>query len=85
MDREQLRLLKELMALEFAALDFNLYLDTHPNDQRALTECATLSQQAMVAREQYQQCYGPLTADCAQSGFPWQWIDEPWPWQICYQ
>ena len=38
MQRDQLELLKELQALEFTALDFGLYLDTHPGDQRALAD-----------------------------------------------
>ena len=33
--KERLELLKEIMALEFSLVDLNLYLDTHPEDERA--------------------------------------------------
>lgn len=84
MNREQLELLKELMALEFTAIELNLYLDTHPNDQRALMEYNAVCQQLMMLKERYERCYGPLTP-CNPSAFPWQWIEEPWPWEICYE
>jgi spore coat protein JB len=83
-DREQLALLKELMALEFTALEFQLYLNTHPNDQRALMEYNSACQAVKAAKERYVSCYGPLS-HCEQSGFPWQWISDPWPWEICYE
>ena len=36
-DRERMEMLKELQELSFVALEFNLYLDTHPAT-RALAE-----------------------------------------------
>jgi len=83
MNREQVAALKELMAQEFNALEFHLYLDTYPTDQRALMEYNEACRQLMVLRQRYQQCFGPLTY-CENSGYPWQWIEEPWPWQISY-
>ncbi len=83
MNREQVAALKELMAQEFNALEFHLYLDTHPTDQRALMEYNEACRQLMVLKQRYQQCFGPLTF-CETSGYPWQWIEEPWPWQISY-
>ncbi|NLW60267.1 MAG: spore coat protein CotJB [Firmicutes bacterium] len=84
MDREQLCMLKELMALEFTVLEFHLYLDTHPTDQRALMEYNSFVQQLAVLKRQYQDRYGPLTWQ-EPSAYPWQWIDQPWPWEICYE
>ncbi len=84
MNREQLSMLKELMALEFTALELHLYLDTHPTDQRALMEYNSVCQQVALAKQRYQQRYGPLTY-CEPSCYPWQWINEPWPWEICYE
>ena len=84
MDREQLSMLKELMALEFAVLEFHLYLDTHPTDQRAWMEYNSLVQQLTMVKQQYQDRYAPLTWQ-EPSAYPWQWINEPWPWEICYE
>ena len=84
MDRDQLCMLKELMAMEFTALEFHLYLDTHPTDQRALMEYNTVVQQLKVLKQRYQERFGPLTYG-EPSTYPWQWINEPWPWEICYE
>ena len=84
MTEEQLRLLKEIMAIDFSIVEFNLYLDTHPCDQRALMEINTLCQQSKMLRSQYEQCYGPLLPCSANQMVPWSWIDMPWPWQINY-
>lgn len=81
----QLELLRRIQELEFVAIDLNLYLDTHPDDQQALAHYNCVVEQLMALRQEYEGCYTLLTA----AGFeparcPWQWIDEPWPWQICY-
>lgn len=80
---QQACMLKEIMSYGFTAIDLNLFLDTHPGDVKALTEynCVTQTLGTLIAA--YEQCYGPLTAaGHTPSQYPWQWIDEPWPWQI---
>ncbi len=82
--REGLELLKEIMAIDFSLVELNLYLDTHPLDQRAqrlqneyVTICKDL-------KEKYEEDYAPLTHVYA-SECPWGWIEEPWPWEINYE
>lgn len=79
MNREQL--LREVMAADFYVIDLNLFLDTHPNDQRAvhLRNCGV--QRSKMLRDQFERLYGPLNAQLSYSSCPWQWIEEPWPWQ----
>jgi len=74
------KMLKEVMALDFMALELNLYLNTHPCDQRALMIFMSTVQQAKMARDNYERMYGPLTAAASMS-FPWPWIEDPWPWE----
>lgn len=74
------KMLKEIMALDFMALELNLYLNTHPCDQRALMIFMSTVQQAKMARENYERMYGPLTAAASKS-YPWPWIEDPWPWE----
>jgi len=69
-----------LMAVDFTLLDLNLYLNTHPYDTRALNLYNSNVQKAMMLRNQYQNMFGPLNQR-AFSGSPWQWINEPWPWE----
>lgn len=75
----------ELMArvqeLCFACLDLNLYLDNNPDDSNAVSMYNKLSNQFEQARCAYESRYGPLTNfGYAQSRCPWQWVDQPWPW-----
>lgn len=80
MDTAREQLLKEVMAAEFTLIDLNLYLNTHPNDIRAINLYNSGIQRAKILRDNYERLYGPLTP-MTQSTCPWQWIMDPWPWQ----
>jgi spore coat protein JB len=81
---EQLEMLNQLQALEFVAVDFNLYLDTHPDDQRALCEYHNTIEELQRLRMAYVKCSGPLIPMDQPKQGCWKWIEEPWPWQIEY-
>lgn len=80
MDSERERLLHEVMAADFTLIELNLYLDTHPADQRALAYYNSMVMQARMLRDNFEKRYGPLTA-FSGSRYPWQWIEGPWPWE----
>lgn len=71
------------MELGFTAYDLTLYLDTHPGDQNAIAQHNAVNQQLKNIKMVYEQQCGPLSLE-AISAYPWQWINEPWPWQIQY-
>jgi len=77
-------LLKKLMALDFVAVDLALYLNTHPCDREALAKYNETLAEANAIRSEYEECYGPLYSYRSMSAYPWQWIDDPWPWQYCF-
>ncbi len=79
MDETRARMLREVMAADFTATDLNLYLNTHPYDQRALMIFINTAKRAKVLRENFERIYGPITAGASNS-YPWPWIDNPWPW-----
>lgn len=84
MRNNRAELLKEIQKEDFMTEDLNLFLDTHPFDQRALAEYNRHTMCAAALRRQYEQFYGPLSVDSRTSpvGYPWRWIEEPWPWEI---
>lgn len=85
MDTSQVSMLKKIMEIEFTCIDLNLYLDTHPNDQKALQDYNYHSEQLKTLKHQYEQCYGPLMPfGCSPSQYPWKWVNDPWPWEIEY-
>jgi len=71
----RMEMLQKIMCYKFAINDLALYLDTHPDDQKALClhreYCKTLKD----LMDKYQKMFGPLTIE-----FPcnkWRWIEEP--------
>jgi len=75
-------LLDKLRAYEFTALELNLYLNSHPDDKKALADYNSAARQVMAFRNEYERLYGPLmNFGFGYSQYPWQWINEPWPWE----
>ncbi|PYG89956.1 spore coat protein JB [Ruminiclostridium sufflavum DSM 19573] len=79
MSRDELLL--KLSALDFYAIDLHLYLNTHPRDREALAKYNTVVREAKALREEFERNYGMLSAQGTPSKYPWQWIENPWPWQ----
>jgi spore coat protein JB len=82
MSQERKDMLRKIQELGFVCIDLNLYLDTHPRDQRALMEYNAYSNQLAMMKRQYEAIHGPLmNFGHSQSQYPWQWIESPWPWE----
>lgn len=82
-DKQFYELLERLQAVDFAVLELNLYLDTHPHDMHAIEQFNQLAQQRWGIAQEFESLYGPLlNFGHSYSGYPWQWNDVPWPWQV---
>lgn len=66
---------KQKFSLPFAELELRLYLDTHPDDVRALEAY----RQVCEAMSSYGRNCGCVDSQNRESG--WTWIDNPWPWE----
>ena len=55
---------------------------THPDDRDAIMKYNAVLKEEKEVREEYERQFGPLTAQAMPSKVPWQWIDNPWPWQV---
>jgi spore coat protein JB len=76
-------LMEELQAVDFVLVDLTLYLDTHPNDYEAIQQYNTCAKQRGLLKKQIESLYGPLQQyGNSYSGYPWNWDDGPWPWQL---
>lgn len=76
-------LMRRIQETQFMTLELNLYLDTHPHDQRALMDFNCYAQQLEILKKQYEHMYGPLLGfGFSQSEQGWRWIEDPWPWDI---
>ena len=79
---ERENLLNQWQQYNFALVDLNLYLDTHPNDSNALKLYQNYLNITKKIGDKYEEMYGPLTTDSnTASKNGWNWIRSPWPWE----
>lgn len=72
-------MIMKIRELDFAIVELGLYLDTHPDDRRALCLHNTYAKQVKELKDKYQRVYGPLTMDYPCN--KWRWLEQPWPWE----
>ena len=77
---EREALLKKLSAYAFAAYDWNLYLDTHPDDVQAIKMFRKMSDKAKELCSEFENKFGAITAENVPDSQSWEWINNPWPW-----
>lgn len=86
MDNEKIAgedLLMKIQELQFVAVDLNLYLDNHPQNKNAITDYNTVARELTNMKKLYESQNGPFcNFGCSESQSPWQWVNEPWPWEI---
>lgn len=72
-------LMKAIREYNFAIIELALYLDTHPNDERALCKHNEYCEILKRLEDKYQKKYGPLTIKipCGE----WRWLEGPLPWE----
>ena len=54
-------MLQEIRCLDFAINELALYLDTHPDDQKALCLHRKYCKEVKELKDKYQKVFGPLT------------------------
>lgn len=79
---EQQNLMKRIQFYGFAVTEATLFLDTHPTDKAALKYHNKYTQLRNEAMDEYQQKFGPLTLGNYQSDDKWEWVSDPWPWEM---
>lgn len=80
MTREEL--MEKIRELQFAAVELNLFLDNNPENKQALSDYNKISEDLCQLKRMYEEKCGPLTHfGYAPSQYPWQWVNEPWPWE----
>lgn len=75
-------LLSLIRRLDFALVEVNLYLDTHPHSRTALNYFERLLCERKQAADRYEATFGPLTAMAGGMQEEWTWSTGAWPWQI---
>lgn len=78
-NRVRAEMMKQIKCLGFAIVDIAQYLDTHPDDRKALCLHREYCNQLEDLKDKYQRVFGPLSIfyPCNK----WRWLEEPWPWE----
>ena len=69
-------MLEQIKCRNFAIIELALYLNTHPDDDKALCLHRKYCKELKELKDKYQKVYGPLSIY-----FPcnkWRWLEEPW-------
>lgn len=72
--------MRALQEAGFTLHELVLYLDTHPENRKALSMYQTYRKKYLELVSQYEASFGPLTANSV-TGDSWTWGASCWPWQ----
>ena len=72
-------LMRAIMEADFFAQDLKLYLDTHPDDTRAVEMFREAVRQSKACKAAFEDSFWPLVADSAGTNGTWDWFDGVWP------
>ena len=79
-EMNKMELLKQISAAKFMMEDLGLFLNTHPTDKETIVEYNYYVKEWRALKETYEMNFSMLSDD-SLSSYPWQWINEPWPWE----
>ncbi len=78
-DEVRREMINQIKSYDFAINELALYLDTHPEDEKALCLHRRYCKEVKELKDKYQKVYGPLTINYPCN--KWRWLEEPWPWE----
>ena len=78
---EQQNMMRRLQVQSFVLDDIRLYLDTHPDDKKALEWYHKYRKLKEQTEKEYVDRFGPLNSFQVDSDTRWTWVDTPWPWE----
>lgn len=68
-----------IMEADFFAQDLKLYLDTHPDDTKAIEMFREAVRQSKACKATFEDSFYPLTASGAGTEGTWDWLDGSFP------
>ncbi len=76
------QLMQKVSEAIFYADDLKLYLDTHPDDTRAIRMFEEAARNAEACVEAFEKRFYPLYAFSSDCENDWEWLVGTWPSQI---
>lgn len=81
-DVDRMELLKQISTSQFMKIDLSLYLNTHPSDKEAIKKYNYYVMLCKGLKDTYEENYGMITQLELSNQDSWEWINEPWPWDV---
>ena len=80
---EKMMINRKIDALDFAIKETELFLDTHPRDQKALHMLHEYRRRKKEEIEKFEKRFGKyiVTTHDVPAEKCWEWVDSPWPWE----
>ena len=76
-------MMRQLQTIDFSIVDTVLYLNAYPHCKKALAHYHTLiHERAELVRRLNEECHTPITHCENASKDSWDWINNPWPWEL---
>ena len=79
MSREMM--MQRVREAAFALIDIGMYLDTHPDDEKAMDYYNKYQQMYKEAVRDYEEHFGPIRVNGVNTCDGWTWTEGPWPWE----
>ncbi len=76
--------MRKISAVDFAIHDIELFLDSHPENKKAIDLLGQYRKWRNDLVAEYEQKYGDFVTGVGdvKTKTPWSWIKGPWPWEI---
>ena len=78
---EKQKLLSMIRKYDFVLNELQLYLDTHPSDQKAMESLHHYARIKTQMEREFARDHYPLRKDLAESNRDWRWGSAPLPWE----
>lgn len=79
---ERQKLLRAVQMHDFMLTDLALYLDSHPTCRKGLACYQSHKRMRDEAAAAYTAKYGPLIHSDVTCDTQWNWVNNPWPWEL---
>lgn len=74
-------LLNRIYEIQFVCVELNLYIDTHPADEAALSDYRHYAEILAALIKEYENEYGPLLGFGHSATAAGSWVCSAWPWE----
>ena len=74
-------LLNRISEIQFVCIELNLYIDTHPDDEAALSDYYHYGEMLNSLISEYERSYGPLIGFGHSVTRTGSWVCTAWPWE----